>query len=315
MITARGFFICGCLASLLGHFAGSHRLLAAAPPNSLRDNPEPQGARALAGQATIIDKTPAELLQALPQLAGLEPAASQELLPEILEKLGTNVEAYFRSVLSTSAQEETIQQRLGADGEVEESVKQTFRYLVIAHPEKGPLRLEEYRTDEKGLTAGGSLLTGTVLTERFVYLPVYLHPVYQDDSDFSYVGRQTVKGHKCYVVAFAQIPEAAHLRAQLNVGLVSHGVLLQGLVWADVTSFQIIRMFTQLLPNATECKAREFNTDVTYDEVRFSGIDVVYWLPREVVVDIDGGGKNQKYRNFHHYSNYQLYASQSKLIY
>ena len=315
MIAARGFLICGCLVSLMGGFAGPHRLATAASANSLRDNQEPQGVHAPAGQATIIDKTPAELVQALPQLAGLEPAASQEVLPEILEKIGANVEAYFRSVLSTCAQEETIQQRLGTDAGVEKSVKQTFRYLVVANPEKGPLHLEEYRTDEKGLTAGGSLLTSTVLTERFVYLPVYLHPRYQDDSDFSYVGRQTVTGHKCYVVAFAQIPEAAHLWAQLNEGPVSHSVLLQGLVWADAASFQIIRMFTQLLPVATECKVREFNTDVTFDEVRFPGIDVVVWLPRQVVVDIDWGTKNRRYRNYHHYSNYRLYAAQSRIIY
>ena len=163
--------------------------------------------------------------------------------------------------------------------------------------------------------AGGSLLTGTLLTERFVYLPVYLHPRFQDDSDFSYVGRQTVTGRKCYVLAFAQIPEAAHLRAQLNEGPVSHGVLLQGLVWADPASFQIIRMFTQLLPVATESKVREFNTDVTYGEVRFPGIAVAVWLPSQVVVDIDWIGKSRRYRNYHHYSNYQLYAAQSKIIY
>jgi len=311
----RGFLICGCLVSLMGDFAGSHRPLAAATASSARNNQQLQGVQAPAGQATIIDKTPAELVQALPQLAGLEPAASQEILPQILEKLGANVEAYFRSVLSTCAQEETIQQRLGADGGVEQSVKQTFRYLVIAHPEKGPLHLEEFRTDQKGLTTGGSLLTGTVLTERFVYLPVYLHPRYQDDTDYSFVGRQTVSGHKCFVVAFAQIPEAAHLRAQLNEGPVSHSVLLEGLVWADATSFQIIRMFTQLLPVATESKVREFNTDVTYGEVRFPDVDVAVWLPSQVVVDIDWGSKNRKYRNYHHYSNYQLYAAQSKIIY
>jgi hypothetical protein len=129
------------------------------------------------------------------------------------------------------------------------------------------------------------------------------------------MGQQTVTGHKCYVVAFAQIPEAAHLRAQLNDGPVSHSVLLQGLVWADATSFQIIRMYTQLLPYASGSNVREFNTDVTYGEVRFPGVDVVLWLPREVVVDIDWGSKNRRYRNYHHYSNYQLYASQSKIIY
>jgi hypothetical protein len=88
------------------------------------------------------------------------------------------------------------------------------------------------------------LLRGVALTTGFEYAPVYLHPVHQDDSDYSYVGQQSVEGHKCYVVAFAQIREAARLRARLTDGFVSSAVLLQGLVWIDATSFQIIRIHT-----------------------------------------------------------------------
>ena len=310
-MTSRGFFICGCLVSIL--LFGPHRLVDAPPWHAPIKNQGPQKAPAGNGQATIVDKTPAELLQALPELAGLEPATSQEILPEILKKVGESVEAYFHNVVSTRALEETIQERLGLNGTVEETFKQTFRYLVIPHPEKGPLDLEEYRTDEESHPASGTLRSGTVLTARFVYVPVYLHPVYQDDSDFSYLGQQTVEGRKCYVVAFAQVPETAHLRAWLTVGTLSYQVFLQGLVWIDQTSFRIIRMYMELLPDATARKIKEHTTEVTFGEVRFKGIDVVSWLPREVEVHIDWEGR--KYRNYHRYSDYQLYASQTKIIY
>ena len=249
----------------------------------------------------------------MPELAGLEPAPSQEILPEILKKVGANVEAYFRNVVSTSATEETIQERLGLNGRVEETFKQTYRYLVIPHPEKGPLDLEEYRTEESGRPASGMPPRGMALTAGFVYTPVYLHPLYQEDSDFSYVGQQTVEGHKCHVVAFAQVPETAHLRARLSDGIVSYSVLLQGLAWIDATSFQFIRLHMELLPDATVRTVKEHTTEVTYSEVRFKGIEAVLWLPREVVVHTDWAGK--KYRNYHRYSDYQLYASQTKLVY
>jgi hypothetical protein len=287
----------------------------AASGNSPLENQEPQRAPARDGSATIVDKTPAELVQAMPELAGLEPAKSQEVLPEILKNVGAKVEDYFHNVVSTSAQEETIQERLGLDGKVEETYKQAFRYLVIAHPEKGPLVFEEYRTDEKSRTASGPLLRDTLLTEDFVYIPVYLHPVYQEESDFSYVGQQRVEGHKCHVVAFAQVPRAAHLWARLTDWFASYKFLLQGLVWIDPASFQIIRMYTELLPDATVGNIKEYTTDVTYGEVRFKGIDVAFWLPREVVVNLDLGGRKGKFRNYHRYSHYQLYTSQTKLIY
>ena len=310
---ARGFFICGCVVSVLCESFGPHRPVAAASGYWPIKNQEPQEASARDGQATIVDKTPAELVQALPELAGLEPAESQELLPQLLKKVGASVDVYFHSVVSTSALEETIQERLGFQGTTAETFKHTFRYLAIPHPEKGPLELEEYRTDEKGSLADRTLLGGTMLTSGFVYAPVYLHPVYQDGSDFSYLGQQNLEGHKCYVVAFAQVPEAARLLAHLTEVLVSSGVLLQGVVWIDTTSYQIIRIYMELLPHATARSITEYTAEVTFGEVRFKGIDVVSWLPREVVVHLNWGGR--KYRNYHRYSDYQLYASQSKIIY
>jgi hypothetical protein len=307
-MSGRGLFICACLASLLCEFAGAQRRAGAAPANAPIENQEPPGAPAI-----ITDQTPAELLRARPELAGLEPAASQEILPQILRKVGANVESYFHSVVSTCAREETTMERVGLDGSVEETFKQTFRYLAIPHPERGPLNLEEYRTSENGRPPSGAPPKGIVLTAGFVYLPVYLHPVYRDQSDFSYVGRQTVEDHNCYVIAFAQVPETAHLWAHLTEGLASYAALLQGLVWVDATSFQIIRLYTELLPNQPLHIIKEQTTLVTYGEVRFKGIDVVLWLPRAVVVYTAGAGR--RFRNFHRYSNYQLYTSQTKLIY
>jgi hypothetical protein len=326
-MSTRGFFICGCLVSVLCEFAGSRRLAGAAPANSQLNDQAPQVATVHRSQASIVDKTPAELLQAMPELAGLEPAASQEILPEILENVGAKVESYFRNVVSTSAREETIQERIGLNGEVRETLKQAFRYLVIAHPEKGPLDFEEYRTDKENLTAGGHVRSDILLTEGFVYVPIYLHPIYQDDSDFNYVGQQTVEGHKCYVVAFAQIPEFARLRARFTEDFKPYEIMLQGIGWIDVSSFQIIRMYLEPLPGPTPegtiqpkfvdrlGSVKQYTTEVTYSEVRFKGIDVEFWLPSEAEVNFDFGDREIKYRNHHRYSDYRLYTSQTKLIF
>lgn len=312
-MTARAFLVCGCLLSLLCGVADPHQMVNAAPGNSPLGVQGPQVSPARTGSPTIVDKTPAELVQALPELAGLEPAANQAALSEILKNVGAKVEAFFQNVVSTSAREETVQERLRLNGKVEKTFKQTFRYLVIAHLGKAPLDFEEYRTEGKNGRAGGPLRRGMLLTERFVYVPVYLHPAFQGESNFSYVGQQSVEGHKCYVVAFAQVPESAHLRARFSDGLVSFEILLQGLVWIDAASNQIIRMYTEPLPGATLGNIKEYTTEVTFGEVRFKGVDVVFWLPREVAVNLDLGGR--KYRNYHRYSHYQLYTSETKLIY
>lgn len=285
--------------------------VAAGSPSIHIQNPTAAGGAG--GPATLVDKTSDELVRALPELAGLEPAESQEILPVILKKAGENAEAYFRNMVSTSALEETVQQRLRLDGKVDETYKQKFHYLVVTHPKSGPLQLEEYRTDKKGRPAGNKVLSGTVLTLRFVYAPVYLHPEYQEESNFNYLGRQTVEGHPCYVVAFAQRPAAARLWMQLTEGSLTYGVLLQGLAWIDMSGYQIVRMYTELLPDLTVRDIKEQTTEITFGEVHFREIDVTFWLPREVVVYTDWSGR--KFRNYHRYSDYKLYSSQTKLIY
>jgi hypothetical protein len=298
---------------ILLELCGSHLLrveVADASPTCFQN---PTAASGAAEQETIVDKTPDELVRALPELAGLEPAQGQEILPVVLKKVGENVEAYFRNFLSTTALEETVQQRLRLDGNVEETFRQEYRYLVVTHPGNGPMDWDEYRADKEGRPVGTTAQGGALLTARFFYVPIYLHSQYQEDSDFSYLGQQNVDGHKCHVIAFAQSPDTARLKVTLTEGLVSYKVFLQGLAWIDATSYQIIRMYTELLPDLSVRAIKKQTTEVTFGEVHFKRIDVSFWLPREVVVNTDWSGR--KFRNYHRYSGYQLYSSETKLIY
>jgi hypothetical protein len=45
----------------------------------------------------IADWSSAEVIRWVPELKGFEPAESQEALPAILNKVGQNVEAFFRN--------------------------------------------------------------------------------------------------------------------------------------------------------------------------------------------------------------------------
>ncbi len=265
-----------------------------------------------AGPRTIVDETPQVLMRTF-QLEGLEPAASQKDLPVILQRVGESVEGYFHNFVSTSALEEVVQQRLRANGKVEDYLKQTFQYLLIVPTDKNEFDLEEYRTDKKGRRTEQRVLSGGALTKKFASMPAHFHPLFQQDSRFSYVGRQKVDGHDTYVVAFAQQPGVARYREQMSEETASYVVFLEGLAWIDSTNFQIIRMRTQLLPDLSVKSVKEQTTIITFEEVHFEGVPVVFWLPQEVVVNTEWASK--KLRNYHRYSNYKLYTSQTKIIY
>jgi hypothetical protein len=300
-----------CTISLLMVPSLAGQLWAASSASIQAQNP-PSAADATS-PARLVDESPTELVKSMPELSGLQPAANQTNLPLILKKVGENVEAYFRNYVSTTAQEDTVQQRLQMDGQVEETFKNEYRYLVITHPGNGSTDWDEYRTDKDGKPAGTNGPSGALLTARFAYVPIYLDSKYQEETDFSYVGQQVVDGHQCQVIAFSQWPPTARLFVTLTDGSLSYKAFVQGLAWIDATSYQIIRMYTELLPDPVEIAVKQQTTDVTFEEVHFPGINTVLWLPRDVVVNTNWAGR--RFRNLHHYSDYKLYASQTKMIF
>lgn len=262
---------------------------------------------------TILDKTPQEIVHDFPELQGLEPAPDQKDLPIILKKAGENVNAYFHNFVNISAEEEVVQERLRPDGKVDQSHKQKFRYLLVRSARKIDFDLNEYRMDRKGRPAEQKVFRGGTLTKGFASMPALLHPDLQPGSRFAFLGRQAVDGRNFFVVAFAQVPDLSDFKENIVGDFGTHTLFLQGLVWIDSTNFQIARMSTQLLPDASPNPLLQQTTAITFAEVHFEGISAAYWLPQEVVVVTDQ--TDGRLRNEHRYSDYKLYASQTKIIY
>ncbi|HEV2352488.1 MAG TPA: hypothetical protein VG028_21845 [Terriglobia bacterium] len=261
----------------------------------------------------ILEKSTPQIIKDFPQLDGLEPVSDQKDLPAILQKVGENVEAYFHNFVSTSAQEEVVQQRLRPNGKVEGSLKQKFRYLLVSSGREKDFDLDEFRMDKKGRPAQQKVLWGGTLTKGFASMPALLHPDLQPESRFSLLGRQLQEGGNFLVVAFAQEPATAEFKEKIVGELGTHTVFLQGVVWIDAANFQIVRMSTELLPGPIPQPLIQQTTDITFARVHFEGIPASFWLPQQVAVvsdRVDG-----RLRNEHRYSDYQLYASQTRMIY
>jgi len=260
----------------------------------------------------ILEKTPQEIIQNFPQLHGLEPAADQKDLSTILKKVGENVQAYFHNFVSTSAQEEVIQQRLKPNGKVNGSHKQKFHYLLVSSGRQKDFDLDEYRMDKKGRPVNQKVFYGGTLTKGFASMPALLHPDLQPQSRFNLLGRQKQDGRDLLVFAFAQDPARAEFRERIVGELGTHIAYLQGLVWVDPANFQVVQICTQLLPGIFTGTLLQQTTTINFAQVHFEGISTAYWLPQEVEVvtsRLDG-----MHRNYHRYSDYQLYASQTKMI-
>jgi hypothetical protein len=257
---------------------------------------------------TVVDLSSEELRRLYgPELGHVVFDDAQEELRTILSKVGNNVDAFFRNMPNTASKEQILSQRIKRNGELEASVRSTYNYLLLARPEGAGLRFEEDRTDSKGHPAEFKRLSEYLVTSGFASQCMFLHFSHQYGSRFRYLGKQPSEP-RALVIAFSQKPEVGDFMTSIQ-GQEMARVLLQGLIWIDPLSYQIVRIRTDLLePDVRNGVMRE-TTDVWLTEVHFEGIEQAFWLPREVEVTCDWF--HNTFRNLHSYSDYKLFTVSS----
>jgi len=271
-----------------------------APPQ-----PADEGSRGVS--RTYVDLTPAELAKAVPELKHLQPAENQDLLPQILERVGATVAGFFDNFLNTASIEKISSMVDSPRGAGLWHSNNKYNYVALARPGAAKGRLDEYRADDKGHPTKPDSESG-VVTMGFVAMAIHFHPDYQPDSRFRYLGREPLEKQDTYVVAFAQRPSAAREVAAVQFDGRSGVVFMQGMAWIDPETFRILRLRTDLEQPESNVGLLKETTEVSYSEVSFKQSGKSLWLPHEVTVN----GQLDKYRfhNQHRYSDYRLFDVQ-----
>ena len=263
-----------------------------------------------ANAKTIVDLSTGELRHLYrTELRDVAFDPSQKAVGTILWKVGQNVEAFFRNIPNTASKELILSQRLKLGGQIEATVTSYYNYLLLVRPDREVARFQEDRSDSKGNPVNFQRLSEFIVTSGFAGHCFFFHPGHQDGSRFRYLGREASESH-ALVIAFAQKPEVGDYLAYIGAKELTP-VLLQGLVWIDPDSYQILRMRTDLLePDQKDGVARQ-TTEIWLGEVRFDGTPQPFWLPREVRVTIEWAWAQRIFRNVHTYTDYKLFSVSS----
>jgi len=264
------------------------------------------------GQVESVVREPVpSLLKAFPELSGLQPSSSPSALDDILAKTGESVQSFFRDFPNTVSTEQVHEERLGKHGKMQDVQDQKFQYLLLAHPEKWGLGLEEFRTDTRGERASPTgLESGFMLTSGFASASLMFHPAYQSGASFRYLGQQTLESRPCHVIAFAQNPAKAQMMERFNADRDTVLVLLQGLAWIDAESYRIVRMRTDLLMPQPKIRLHQQTTEIKYAPIEFKQVAAAMWLPSEVGVTVEWKGRT--FRNSHKYSDFKVFNTEMK---
>ncbi len=256
---------------------------------------------------TVVDMDSKELHRYFPsELRRVTFDLNQDVLSSIMEKTGECVQAFFKDFANTSSKEAVYLEKPGNSG----STSREFSYLIVYHPDANKPLLEEYRTDKQNHPIAQKALKDVFITSGYLGLSLNFHPAYQQYSRFRYLGTQASDPH-ALIIAFAQKPEMRDLQIEYtdtNTGN-RFRLPIQGIAWIDPSSFQILRLRTNLLGMGNQSFISEQSTDIKLGAVRFEENQKQLWLPREVMVMTQISG--YVFRNQHRYSDYKLFAVDS----
>lgn len=260
-----------------------------------------------------LEKPLNQLVQEIPALGGIQPAADQRALPEILARTGELVRVFFDDIVDLLAHEDIDEAKLNDKGDVRGEQHLRYDYLIILHREELPPRVEEFRMDPLGSrTEPKGIGNGFAATSGFALKCIHFLPDLRPDSTFRYLGDELVGSRDTYVVAFAQRPGHATSMDRITGEWGSVSVLVQGIAWIDKTNFQIVQLRTDLLGPRSEIGLNQQTTVITLDPVRLPEVDTTFWLPAKVSVYANFRGQN--FRNEHRYADYQRFHVAVKML-
>jgi hypothetical protein len=282
------------------------------------------------------------------ELSRVDFSRNQDLLDPLLKQAGERVKTFFQDIQNVSTKEQVQLQRYYLKGQptrsysqppflpkgsaslIEMEVKrgmdiyefderlEEFNYLIL--PGEGNLgaSLVEERTDKKNRPVNQKEIPGFIMSSGLAGKCIYLHPSHQSNAQFRYLGRDKNKSN-AHVIAFFQKPEAADYLMQYSDAESSAPIrmLVQGFIWLDPDSYQIVRMRTSMLQPEKPVTLRETIADIEYGKVYFINIKTdtrqEFWLPLKIDVSWEFPLKISRliYRNQHRYSNYRLFTVSS----
>jgi len=264
---------------------------------------------------TLMDWTPQEV-RSVPILHKLRFSGNQDELPAILERVGEAALVQVKDFPKVACDEEVYSETnlpnplASWGGMRRNSTIHKFRYIVIPRRLDDSPAFDEYRTDAKGTPIDIARLGDLkMITSDFTSTWLYFSLTDQPESRFRYFGKDTAEKRQCYVVGFAQKPEAAQNVSGFQLEDHAAALLVQGIAWIDEKTYAIVTIRTWLLAPRTDMGLAEEDTTVNYLPVEPESFPRAIWVPHDVTVIVRFQGAY--YRNSHRYSRYELFRVQS----
>ena len=228
-------------------------------------------------------------------------------LPQLLERVGKQVETFWNQFASVTCTESVTQDKLGEKGKVLFEQRESFDYLLILQASGIDLSVDESRVEKTLKTTKGkaSLLD----TNGFSIFTLMLHPLYQSRYEFRRLPDETVQGRPLLRIGFQQVSDDRPLSVLL-LRERQYALKWTGTAWIDPASFEVVRIQAGLGNSMADMGLLRLDADVIYSDVTFNQ-SIRYWLPARAVVEAET--KRQHWRNTHLFSDYRRFEVETQV--
>jgi hypothetical protein len=173
--------------------------------------------------------------------------------------------------------------------------------------------LDEFRTDEHDQPIDDSAHNAQLpFSVGFATTWLFFLPGNLQQSHFRYIGKQKIDNRETYVLAFAQIPDSDALHAVIESSYGSCSTPMQGVAWIDQSTFQIVRMQTDLLTPLPGIQLNQLRSTVEYGAVKIRALDLTLWLPADT--ETRWQTTYRAGEETHLYSHYRIFQSTARIL-
>ena len=281
--------------------------------------PEQEHSQAPADATSYLELPIGRLKDAVPALKGIRYEPDQTQLASILASVAKTIADVLPRLPDLVSREEVVHFQGSWDSTAPgglaaaQPFSRQFKYLLqCQHSANGSTSIFESRIDSKGRPVTGEETYTGLRGYGFAYQWLFFSAANQPEFRFRYLGEQEKEGRKTYVIAFAQDPHKVDQPAYFQAGGRTAPFYFQGVIWVDQSSFDIVRLRTDLLAPLTDLQLRQLTTQLTFRSVPIHGFDAVFWLPSEVDISSDQGAGLAE--ESHRYSDYHLFHADTRIV-
>lgn len=221
---------------------------------------------------------------------------------ELLKGVGQRMTEFVGTLEKFTAKESLEHYTFDAAGTRKKPETRSFTYVVMLNRDaKGNFALEEFRNG----TADPEQFPARIASIGTPAIALLFHPILASDFEFRCEGLGHWEGRDAWQVHFVQREDRPVQIRSYSVGGRLFDVILEGRVWIDPGTAQILRLESELAKPIPAIELTREHLTIDYEPVQFLSIGQQVWLPRAAELFVERRGK--RYYRRHTFSDFKLF--------